>query len=60
MKKILFSLLLLGQITIAQNKTEKDSTKTQELESVFITANRSATLRKETPAAVSKLTAKNH
>ena len=58
MKKILFTLLLLGQISIAQNKTEKDSTKTEELENVFVTANRSATLRKETPAAVSKLTAK--
>lgn len=58
MKKILFPLLILGQITIAQNKPEKDSTKTQELEDVFVTANRSATLRKETPVAVSKLTAK--
>jgi iron complex outermembrane recepter protein len=58
MKKILFSLLILGQITIAQNKTQKDTTKTQELENVFVTANRSATLRKETPAAISKLTAK--
>jgi len=56
--KILFTLLLLGQISIAQNKTKKDSTKTEELENIFVTANRSATLRKETPAAVSKLTAK--
>jgi iron complex outermembrane receptor protein len=58
MKKILFNLLLLGQIAIAQNKTEKDSVKSTELENVFITANRSATLRKETPVAISKITAK--
>lgn len=58
MRKILFTLMLLGQITIAQNKIERDSTKTEALESVFVTANRSVTLRKETPAAVSKLTTK--
>lgn len=58
MKKILFGFLLLGQIMIAQNKPQKDTTKTQELENIFVTANRSATLRKETPAAISKLTSK--
>jgi len=58
MKKILFTLLLMGQIAFAQNRTINDSTKTETLENVFITANRSATLRKETPSAVSKLTAK--
>lgn len=58
MKKILFTLFLLGQIAVAQNKTENDSTKTETLENVFVTANRSATHRKETPSAVSKLTAK--
>ncbi len=66
MKKIFFSLILLGQVAFAQNiskqrknsTTEKDTTKTEQLENVFITANRSATLRKETPVAISKLTAK--
>ncbi|AOW11471.1 TonB-dependent receptor [Flavobacterium gilvum] len=58
MKKILFPLLLMGQIAVAQKATTKDSTKTETLENIFITANRSATLRKETPSAVSKLTAK--
>jgi iron complex outermembrane receptor protein len=58
MKKILFTLLLIGQVVLAQNNTKKDSIKTEELENVFVTANRSATLRKDTPAAVSKLTAK--
>lgn len=58
MNKIIFYLLLLGQIAIAQNKTEKDTTKSIELENVFVTANRSAALRKETPAAISKITAK--
>lgn len=59
MKKIsLILLLLIGQCVAAQNKTEKDTTKSQELENVFITANRTATLRKETPVAISKITAK--
>ena len=48
----------------AQNKSQnknakkKDSTAVETLEEVFITANRTATLRKETPVAISKLTAK--
>jgi iron complex outermembrane receptor protein len=58
MKKIYFTLLIIGQCVFAQNKVEKDTTKSQELENVFITANRTATLRKETPVAISKLTAK--
>ncbi|KLT68546.1 TonB-dependent receptor [Flavobacterium sp. ABG] len=58
MKKIYFILLIIGQCVFAQNKVEKDSTKSQELENVFVTANRTATLRKETPVAISKITAK--
>ncbi|QSB28289.1 TonB-dependent receptor [Flavobacterium sp. CLA17] len=58
MKKIYFTLLIIGQCVLAQNKTEQDTTKSQELENVFITANRTATLRKETPVAISKITAK--
>ncbi|SEN83323.1 Outer membrane receptor proteins, mostly Fe transport [Flavobacterium sp. CF108] len=58
MKKIYIILLLIGQFVFAQNKPEKDTTKSQELENVFITANRTATKRKETPVAISKLTAK--
>jgi iron complex outermembrane receptor protein len=58
MKKIYLTLLIIGQCVFAQNKTEQDTTKSQELENVFITANRTATLRKETPVAISKLTAK--
>lgn len=58
MKKIYFTLLIIGQCVLAQNKVEKDTTKSQELENVFITANRTATLRKETPVAISKITAK--
>ncbi|WP_294961514.1 TonB-dependent receptor [uncultured Flavobacterium sp.] len=57
MKKIYFTLLIVGQCVFAQNKTAQDTTK-QELENVFVTANRTATLRKETPVAISKLTAK--
>ena len=58
MKKIYLTLLVIGQCVLAQNKAEQDTTKSQELENVFITANRTATLRKETPVAISKLTAK--
>ncbi|WP_163400476.1 TonB-dependent receptor [Flavobacterium fluviatile] len=58
MKKIYLTLLVIGQCVFAQNKTEKDSTKSQELENIFVTANRTATQRKQTPVAISKLTAK--
>lgn len=55
MKKILFPLLIMGQLNFAQCLATKDSSKIEVLDNVFITANRSATLRKETPTAVSKL-----
>ena len=66
MKKIFLILLIIGQFAYAQNKikqktnnkTPKDSTKIENLDEVFVTANRSASLRKDTPMAVSKLTAK--
>lgn len=58
MKKIYIILFFIGQFVFAQNKVEKDTTKFQELENVFITANRTATKRKETPVAISKITAK--
>lgn len=57
MKKIVAILILLGQISYAQNTQKKDSTSTI-LEDVFITANRTKTLRRETPVAISKITAK--
>lgn len=58
MKKIYFSLLIIGQCVFAQNKAAQDTTKSNELENIFVTANRTAALRKETPAAISKLTEK--
>jgi outer membrane receptor protein involved in Fe transport len=58
MKKIYFTLLIIGQCVFAQNEVKQDTTKSQELENVFITANRTATIRKETPVAISKITAK--
>jgi iron complex outermembrane receptor protein len=58
MKNIFYALLIIGQISVAQNKTEKDTTKIQELENVIVTANRSAALRKDVPIAISKLTQK--
>jgi outer membrane receptor protein involved in Fe transport len=59
MKKLLFALVLLGQMSYAQNtKTVADSTKTKQLEEVYVTANRSVTKRSQTPVAISKLNAK--
>lgn len=58
MKKIFFTLLIMGQILLAQNKIQKDTVKTENLNEVFVTANRTATLRKDTPVAISKLTTK--
>ncbi|MFI0492072.1 TonB-dependent receptor, partial [Flavobacterium sp.] len=66
MKKTFLILLIIGQFAFAQNnvkqkinnKTQKDSTKVENLDEVFVTANRTATLRKETPVAISKLTTK--
>lgn len=58
MKKIYFTLLIIGQCVLAQNEVKQDTTKSQELENIFVTANRTATLRKETPVAISKITAK--
>ena len=59
MKKLLFALLVLGQMNYAQkSKTVTDSTKSNLLEEVFVTANRTATKRSQTPVAISKLNAK--
>ena len=58
MKKIFLALILLGQVAFAQNKVVKDSVKSEELNEIVVTANRTNTLRKETPVAISKLTAK--
>jgi iron complex outermembrane receptor protein len=59
MKKLLFALVLLGQMCYGQNtKTVADSTKTNQLEEVYVTANRSVTKRSQTPVAISKLNAK--
>lgn len=66
MKKIFLILLIIGQFAYAQNKikqktnnkTPKDSTKIENLDEVFVTANRTVTLRKETPVGIGKLTSK--
>ncbi|MCG9793307.1 TonB-dependent receptor [Flavobacterium algicola] len=57
MYKFVTILIILGQFTYAQNTQKQDTTSTS-LEDVFITANRTKTLRKETPVAISKITAK--
>ncbi|MGA9637752.1 TonB-dependent receptor [Flavobacterium sp.] len=53
MKKIIILLVLVGQFINAQKK-QVDTTQT-ELDNVFITANRTKTLRQETPVAISKI-----
>lgn len=64
MKKIFLFLLVIGQFAMAQEKsknpkeTQTDTTKTKQLDDVFVTANRNATKRSETPTAISKLNAK--
>ena len=59
MKKILIALIILGQMSYAQKtKTVLDTTITNSLKDVFITANRTATKRTEAPVAISKLNAK--
>ena len=66
MKKIFLILLLLGQISNAQNKvkqnttypTVKDSTKVESLDEVLVTANRLETKRSEIPVSVGKITPK--
>ncbi len=58
MKNIFFVLLCIGQFAFAQNKKQQDSTKTNQLDDVIVTANRGATKRSEIPVSVSKLSAK--
>jgi iron complex outermembrane recepter protein len=58
-KKIILSLILLGQFTYAQNKVEKDSVKNQTLEEVIVTANKSEQKNIEVPVAVTSISAKS-
>ena len=58
MKKLFFILLIVGQCIYAQNSKKQDSVSNNALETVFITANRTNTTRKETPVAISKITNK--
>lgn len=58
LKNTLFILILLGQFAFAQNTKPKDSTKTNQLDDVIVTANRGDTKRSDVPVSVSKITAK--
>jgi outer membrane receptor protein involved in Fe transport len=58
MKKLFLVLLVIGQIAYAQDKTTKDTLKIEQLETVIVTANRSATIRREVPVAITKLSQK--
>ncbi len=57
MKNIFLALLFVSPFLNAQKINVKDTTSV-ELETLFVTANRTASLRRETPVAISKLTAK--
>ncbi|MGH2665681.1 TonB-dependent receptor [Flavobacterium sp.] len=59
MKKIFLVLLALGQIAYGQNSKKKDTANTKQLDDVIVTASRSASLRKEVPVAVSKISQKS-
>lgn len=60
MKKLLFALLVLGQMGYAQkNKTVVDSTKTNQLEEVIVTANKLEQKVINVPVAVTALSSKN-
>ena len=58
MKNIFLAFIAMSQFAVAQNKNKIDTTKVQKLDDVFITANRTETKRRETPVAISKLSAK--
>ncbi len=58
MKKILFVLLCITQILNAQEKKESDSLQINSLHEVIVTANRTATTRKNIPLAISKTSEK--
>src|SRR5688572_2155561 len=65
MKKILLTLLIMGQVAFAQDKnnqnildSKNESDKTYSLDSVVVTANRGAALRREVPVAISRLSNK--
>lgn len=58
MKKILFAVLVLGQMLYGQNPVNKDSLNAKQLDDVVITANRGASSKREVPVAISKVTTK--
>ncbi len=58
MKKIFLALLVLGQIMYGQSPMHKDSIKSNQLEDIVVTANRSQTKKNEVPVAISKLSSK--
>jgi outer membrane receptor protein involved in Fe transport len=57
-KGMILAIGILLTSTAVYSQTTIDTTKTKQLEEVFITANRSETKRSETPVAISKLNAK--
>lgn len=59
MNKIILVLLFLGQLTYAQNKTENDSIRNNQLEEVIVTANKSEQKNLEVPVAVTSISAKS-
>lgn len=58
MNKIFLSLILLGQFVAAQNKIQNDTIKSNTLEEVIVTANKSEEKNIDVPVAVTSISAK--
>lgn len=58
MKKIVFALFVIGQMSYGQNTEKNDSLPIKSLEDVVITANRGLSSKKEVPVAISKISQK--
>lgn len=59
MKKIFLALLVLGQLSYGQNTIKKDTANTKQLDDIVVTASRSASLKREVPVAISKISQKS-
>lgn len=58
MKKLFLVLLAVGQLFYGQKPEKSDSLSVKQLEDVVVTANRGASLKREVPVAISKITQK--
>ncbi|TGD56889.1 TonB-dependent receptor [Flavobacterium humi] len=59
MKKIFLAVLVLGPMSYGQNAQRKDTAGTKQLDDIVVTASRGASLRREVPVAISKISQKS-